>query len=100
MNDKERIKELEEELSKYKESPLVEGYLGVLKQIDTCNRDLQNTPAGLRDSDDEKAFDRYNKYILSIDDYYNKLEILRDKMSPKQVKEVDSKVSKSKTLAL
>jgi len=100
MDKDERIRQLEEELSIYKNSPLKEGYLGVLKQIETCNKDLINNPAGLRDEEDEKAFTRYDKYILGIDSYYSKLEILRDKMNPVEIKEVDAKVLKSKTMAL
>jgi hypothetical protein len=97
--DKE-IQDLKDKLAVYESSPLVEGYLGVLKQIETCNKDLLDNPAGLRDEEDDKAFTRYDKYILNIDAYYAKLEILRDKMNPKEVKEVDSKVLKSKTMAL
>lgn len=85
----DRIKELEAKLAIYENSPLKEGYLGVLKQIETCNKDLTETPAGLRDEEDEKAFDRYNKYILAIDEYYEKLEYLRAKMNPKEQAELD-----------
>lgn len=88
MSDEKRIKELEEKLAIYENSPLKEGYLGVLKQIETCNRDLNNNPAGLRDADDEKSFDRYNKYILSIDAYYNKLKVLRAEMTPAQQEDI------------
>ena len=100
MDKDKRIKELEEELEKFKSSPYVDGYLGVLNQINTCNKDLDTKPAGLRDEADEKSFDRYNKYILAIDSYYQKLEILREKMSPTQVKVLDAKVQKSKTIAI
>jgi hypothetical protein len=89
MDLKSRVEELEKKLAVYESSPLVEGYLGVLKQIETCNKDLSEKPAGLRDEDDEKAFDRYNKYILSIDEYYKQLEVLRGKMNPKEQAEVD-----------
>jgi len=100
LNEKDRIKELEEELAKYKESPYKEAYLGILKQIETCNKDLNDNPAGLRDENDAKAFERYEKYILKVEEYYQKLEILRDKMSPIEKKQVDAKVAKSNTMAI
>jgi len=77
-----KIKELEAKLAIYEGSPLKEGYLGVLKQIETCNEDLTSNPAGLRDEEDAKAFDRYHKYIESIDTYYSKLDYLRSLMNP------------------
>jgi len=103
MSDEKRkptYEELENELAIYKNSPYKEGYLGVLRQIETCNKDLNDNPAGLRDADDDKSFDKYNKYILSIETYYQKLEILRDKMSPIEKKQVDAKAAKSSTMAI
>ncbi len=97
MDLKARVEELERKLAVYESSPLVDGYLGVLKQIETCNRDLIDTPAGLRDEDDAKAFDRYDKYIQGIDEYYDKLEYLRSKMNPKEQAEVD--IQKQKKLS-
>lgn len=91
------IKELKERLAYYENSPYLEGYKGILKQIETCNRDLIDTPAGLRDEDDEKAFERYNKYILSIDNYYEKLEYLRSKMSPEHQQQADDIKTKKLT---
>lgn len=100
MDLERKVKELEDKLAIYESSPYKDGYLGVLTQIETCNKDLNNNPAGLRDEEDEKSFDKYNKYILSIDVYYQKLELLREKMSPTEKKEVDSKVAKSKTIPI
>jgi len=90
MGDKERIEKLEEKLAIYENSPYRDAYLGVLKQIETCNKDLVETPAGLRDEDDAKAFERYEKYILKVDEYYQKLDLLRGKMSPKE-QEIEGK---------
>lgn len=74
--------------------------MGVIKHIGACNKDLIDTPAGLRDEEDMKAFEKFEKYILKIDEYYNKLQYLRDKMNPQEIKEVDAKVAKSKTVAI
>ncbi len=90
MNLEQKVKELEEKLAVYENSPYKDAYLGVLKQIETCNKDLIDTPAGLRDEEDAKAFERYDKYILKVDEYYNKLELLRGKMSPEEKKFVDA----------
>lgn len=103
MSDEKRkptYEELEKELAIYKSSPYKEAYLGILKQIETCNKDLNDNPAGLRDENDAKAFERYEKYILKVEEYYQKLEILRDKMSPIEKKQVDAKVAKSSTMAI
>ena len=100
MNLEIENKALKEKLKIYEESPFSEGYLGVLKQIETCNADLIQYPAGLRDEEDAKSFDRYDKYIKAIGDYYDKLEYLRGKMSPEEVKVVDTKAIKSKTFAI
>jgi hypothetical protein len=90
----DKIKELEAKLAIYESSPYKEGYLGVLKQIETCNQDLMDNPAGLRDEEDAKAFDRYDKYIQAIDEYYDKLEYLRSKMNPIEQAEVDEQKQK------
>jgi hypothetical protein len=100
MNLEQKVKELEEKLAVYENSPYKDAYLGVLKQIETCNKDLIDTPAGLRDEEDAKAFERYDKYILKVDEYYNKLELLRGKMSPEEKKFVDAKANKSKTIPI
>ena len=100
MNLEQKVKELEEKLAVYESSPYKDAYLGVLKQIETCNKDLIDTPAGLRDEEDAKAFERYDKYILKVDEYYNKLELLRGKMSPEEKKFVDAKANKSKTIPI
>ena len=100
MNLEQRIKELEEKLEVYEKSPYSEAYLGVLKQINTCNKDLSDKPAGLRDEEDAKAFERYEKYILKVDEYYNKLAYLREQMSPTEKKVVDAKAAKSSTIAI
>ena len=100
MDNEKRIKELEEKLDVYEKSPYSDAYLGVLKQIETCNKDLNEQPAGLRDEEDAKAFERYEKYILKVDEYYNKLAYLREKMSPTEKKLVDEKAKKSNTIAI
>jgi len=100
MNLEQKVKELEEKLAVYENSPYKKAYFGVLKQIETCNKDLVENPAGLRDEEDAKAFERYEKYILKVDEYYNKLELLRGKMSPEEKKFVDAKANKSKTIPI
>jgi hypothetical protein len=100
MDLEKEVEELKEKLSVYENSPYVDAYLGVIKHIGACNKDLIDTPAGLRDEEDMKAFEKFEKYILKIDEYYNKLQYLRDKMNPQEIKEVDAKVAKSKTVAI
>ena len=100
MDLEKEVKELREKVAIYENSPYVDAYLGILKQIETCNGDMIDKPAGLRDEEDAKAFERYEKYILKVDEYYNKLQYLRDKMNPQEIKEVDAKVAKSKTVAI
>ena len=91
---------LREELAIYINSPYCNAYEGILKQINQCNKDMMERPAGLRDEEDAKAFERYEKYILKVDEYYEKLEYLRGKMKPEEVKKIDEKALKSKTVAV
>jgi hypothetical protein len=100
MDLEKKIKELEDKLEVYENSPYSDAYLGVLKHIGACNKDLNDNPAGLRDEEDMKAFEKYEKYILKVDEYYNKLAYLREKMSPTEKKVVDEKAKKSNTLAI
>lgn len=100
MNLEQRIKELEEKLEVYEKSPYSEAYLGILNQINTCNKDLNEKPAGLRDEEDAKSYDRFEKYILKVDEYYEKLAYFREKMSPTEKKVVDAKAAKSSTIAI
>ena len=91
---KEDIEELKKRLAIYEESPLKQGYLAILKQIDTWNMDLSNEPTSLKyDPDsgdaDMKAFDKAHKFITSIDTLYDKLEYLRGKMNPAQKAELE-----------
>ncbi len=88
---KENTEELKARLSVYEDSPLKEGYLAILKQINTWNQDLTNEPTGLTynpDSGDAdmKAFDKAHKFITSIDTLYDKLEYLRGKMMSRSTK--------------
>ena len=97
---KENIEEIKNRLKIYEESPLKEGYLAILKQINTWNQDLTNEPTGLTynpDSGDAdmKAFDKAHKFITSIDTLYDKLEYLRCKMNPEQQKAVDTASKRS-----
>jgi hypothetical protein len=97
---KENIEELKKKLEVYEDSPLKEGYLAILKQINTWNQDLTNEPTSLKyDPDsgdaDMKAFDKAHKFITSIDTLYDKLEYLRGKMNPEQQKTVDTASKRS-----
>lgn len=94
--EKDEIQELKERLKKYEESPLKEGYLAILKQINTWNQDLTNEPTGLKydpenGDADMKAFDKAHKFITSIDTLYDKLEYLRGKMNPEHKAELELK---------
>lgn len=99
MKQEEEIAKLREKLSVYENSPYSKTYLGILKQIEACSNDMLDKPAGLRDEDDAKAFDRFAKFIVDVDKYFNQLEYLRSKMTPEEVKKVDEKASKSNTKA-
>lgn len=56
---KESTEEIKNRLKIYEESPLKEGYLAILKQINTWNQDLTNEPTGLKyDPDNGDAEDR------------------------------------------
>jgi len=100
--------QLKEELKLYKESPYIEGYLSILKQINVWNNDLKNEPTSLKyDPDngdaDQKAFDKAHKFITSVDTLYDKLEYLRGKMNPEQQQKVDTatkRQDKSSTRAI
>ena len=92
-----KILELEAKLAIYEDSPFNDAYLGILKQIEACNRDLLNQPSGLMSEEDAKAFERYEKYILKVDEYYEKLTYLRDKMNPKDQEHVDNVKKKKMT---
>jgi hypothetical protein len=95
MKGTEDINALKAKLAIYEESPLVEGYLAILKQINTWNKDLKNEPTSLKYNPDNgdadmKAFDKAHKFISSIDTLYDKLEYIRGKMNPEQQKTVDT----------
>ena len=97
---KENIEEIKNRLKIYEESPLKEGYLAILKQINTWNQDLTNEPTGLKydpknGDADMKAFDKAHKFITSVDTLYDKLEYLRGKMNPEQQKQVDTASKRS-----
>lgn len=98
---KDRVKELEEELRMYKESPYVAGYLSILKQINTWNKDLSDEPTSLKfdpanGDADQKAFEKAHKFILTVDTMYEQLDKLRSKMNPKQAKELEEKEKEAK----
>lgn len=93
---KENIEEIKNRLKIYEESPLKEGYLAILKQINTWNQDLTNSPTGLKydpknGDADMKAFDKAHKFITSVDTLYDKLEYLRGKMNPEHKAELELK---------
>lgn len=98
----DEIDQLKEKLKVYEESPLVEGYHAILKQINTWNKDLMDEPTSLKyDPDtgdsDQKAFDKAHKFILSTKELYDQLEYLRLKMSP-EMAELVKKTEKNEKL--
>lgn len=101
MGKETQEQELKKRLEIYETSPLKEGYLAILKQINTWNRDLSNEPTSLKyDPDngdaDMKAFDKAHKYISTIDTLYNKLEYLRGLMNPTLKAEAEAEAERLK----
>lgn len=118
MSDKKRIADLEadlaacrQKLEMYEQSPLKDGYLSILRQVNTWNKDLHDEPTSLKYNPDtgdadQKAFEKAHKYITSIDTIYEKLAYLRRNMSPEIAKQVEQAeknekaASKDRSLAL
>lgn len=104
MSDKEKIKDLEVRLAYYEESPFAEGYNAVRKQLDNWSNEISEDPVNLRvnSDDDNKAFEKAHKFISTIDVLYDKLEYLRLRLTPEQLKEQpkSKKQIKSNTIPL
>jgi GTPase involved in cell partitioning and DNA repair len=94
-----------ETLQAYIDSPLVDAYISIKKQLDTWAKELDKNPStlaynSLSGDDDQKYFDKVHKYISTVDAMYEKLSTLRAKMSNQQEKVLDKKLEKSTTVAI
>lgn len=109
-----RIKEQDEELKKFKESPHLESYLTISEQLSSFNSQLKLGEEKTTISDDgvkvtakkgfidlfaekdDKSFDRAKWYFQNILELNKTLDNLRKLMSPEDIKDLDSrKVAKT-----
>ena len=86
MDKDKRIKELEEELEKFKSSPYVDAYLGLYLTIKRWSGDLKDKHFSISSSeeDDMKAFEKAHKASLSMKDLFEQLDYLKAKITPIQ----------------
>jgi hypothetical protein len=86
MDKDKRIKELEEELEKFKSSPYVDAYLGLYLTIKRWSGDLKGKHFSISASeeDDMKAFEKAHKASLSMKDLFEQLDYLKAKITPIQ----------------
>lgn len=87
-----RIKEQDEELRKFKESPLASSYLSCLKTIERWNKQLYDKEIDIFNIEDKPKFDMAHKYLTEQKPYIEQLEYLRKLMTPEQQKELAEKV--------
>jgi hypothetical protein len=79
MTDKDRIRELEIELAKYKESPYAKMYMGLKKQWDNVATELDNEIT-VSFTDDGDLFDRFMDTMDKLKKMGENLEWLRRKV--------------------
>ena len=94
-----------ESLEAINNSPLIEAYLSIKKQLSKWAEELENNPSTLSydatsGDEDQKYFDKVHKYISTVDTMYEKLVTLRGKMNNQQEKSLDKKLAKSTTVAI
>ena len=73
-------------------SPYYTGYLTMKKQLDTWAEELKASPVGIisKEDDDMKAFDKAHKFLDKMDEFYDKLAYFKTKLSPDELKQVES----------
>lgn len=82
---KEELEKLREELKTLKESPYYVTYVSILRQLNKWAEELKDSPVAMtssNDDDDTRAFDKVDKYMKSLNLYFDQLELLRQKMQP------------------
>lgn len=85
---KEELEKLREELRTLKESPYYVTYVSILTQLNKWAKELKEKPVPMTSSnedDDTRAFDKVDKYMKSLNLYFEQLELLRQKMQPADV---------------
>ncbi len=89
MNEKDRIKELEEELAKYKESPYLNAYTGLYATMERWSHELKTKTFSISavEDDDMKAFEKAHKVSISMKALFDQLDFLRSKITPAQQEE-------------
>ena len=71
-------------------SPYYDGYKAVWFTITTLNKEIQESAIIL--SEEDKRFDKINKYIIELKPYYETLDYLRLKLTPEQTKSANEEV--------
>jgi hypothetical protein len=102
---KEELERLRAELKLLKESPYYVTYVSIYKQLDRWAQELKERPVAITSSnedDDTRAFDKVDKYMKSLNLYFDQLELLRQKMQPidvaNAVKEATSEVDEVRSM--
>jgi len=89
LSDKEIIAKLEEELSKYKESPYQNAYTGLYATMERWSHELKTKTFSISavEEDDMKAFEKAHKVSISMKALFEQLDYLRSKITPAQEEE-------------
>lgn len=116
MSDKDKIRQLEEELAKFKSSPYAATYMTIYSQIVDMNKQLTITEETISDTvltkdgvavtmerqqgkvdlfapSNEKSFERAWKVMTDVDELLETLDKLRSKMSGEEQQSADKAVS-------
>ena len=86
-----RIEELEKELRIFKESPYVDSYITIKKQLDNFNSQLSAKMIDLFAEKEDKSFDKTKWYFEKILDLNKTLDALRALMTPDQQADLKAK---------
>lgn len=91
MDLERKVKELEEKLAIYENSPYQEAYTGLYVTVKRWSTELKNKAFLISDVEesDIKAFDKAHKVSLSLKDLFEQLDFIRSKMTP--IQEADSR---------
>lgn len=83
------LKKLFLEWKLFVESPYSGMYLSILKAVNDWNDQIKTNPVDLFASKDIKDFERVSKYFSDTQMYTERLDFLRSKMNPKEIKKSD-----------
>ena len=93
------IEQLESDLKKFNESPLVDSYLATLQFLNNIDSQIINGHIDIFDNDNKPKFEMAHRFLLEKTPYLEQLKYIRKEMSPEQALELEDKV-KEKAIGL